>query len=64
MLGASQVALVVKNPSANAGDAKYVGLIPESGRSPEGEILTRSSILAMDRRIRRATVHGAGKSQT
>ena len=31
--GASQVALVVKNLLANAGD---VGLIPESGRSPGG----------------------------
>ena len=31
---ASQVALVVKNPPANAGDARYVDLIPGSGRSP------------------------------
>ena len=35
-LGASQVALVVKNPPANAGDAKDVGLIPGWGRSPGG----------------------------
>ena len=28
-----QVALVVKNPSANAGDLRDMGLIPESGRS-------------------------------
>ena len=55
---------MVKNPSANTGDAKYVGSIPESGRSPEVEIVTHSSILAMDRRIRRATVHGVGKSRT
>ena len=27
--------LVVKNPSANAGDLKDVGLIPGSERSPE-----------------------------
>ena len=33
---ASQVALVVKNPPANAGDIRDVGSIPESGRSPEG----------------------------
>ena len=33
---------VVKNPSANAGDA---GSIPELGRSP-GEMATHSSILA------------------
>ena len=31
---ASQVAPVVKNPSANAGDLRNVGLIPGSGRSP------------------------------
>ena len=31
----SQVALVVKNPSANAGDMRDMGLIPGSGRSPE-----------------------------
>ena len=29
-----QVALVVKNPPANAGDARDVGLIPGSVRSP------------------------------
>ena len=31
---ASQVAPVVKNPPANAGDARDVGLIPGLGRSP------------------------------
>ena len=31
-----QVVLVVKNPSANAGDLKDAGLIPGSGRSPGG----------------------------
>ena len=30
--GASQVALVVKNPPANAGDIRDMGLIPRSGR--------------------------------
>ena len=30
--GASQVALVVKNPPANAGDIRDTGLIPRSGR--------------------------------
>ena len=34
---ASQVALVVKNPPANTGDGRDVGLIPGSGRSPGGE---------------------------
>ena len=28
--------LVVKKPPANAGEVKYVSLIPESGRSPGG----------------------------
>ena len=39
---ASQVALVVKNESVNAGDRRDVGSIPESGRSPgEGPGNTR-----------------------
>ena len=33
---ASKVALVVKNLSANAGDIRDMGSIPESGRSPRG----------------------------
>ena len=33
----SQVALVVKNPPANAGDIRDASLTPGSGRSPEGE---------------------------
>ena len=33
---ASQVALAVKNPPANAGDIRDAGLIPGSGRSPGG----------------------------
>ena len=33
---ASQVMLVVKSLSANAGDIRDVGLIPGSGRSPGG----------------------------
>ena len=32
--GASQMALVVKNLPANAGDIRDLGSIPESGRSP------------------------------
>ena len=35
-LWASQVALVVKNLPANAGDIRDVGSIPGSGRSPAG----------------------------
>ena len=37
---------VVKNPPANAGDARNVGLIPGSGRSLEEQMATPSSILA------------------
>ena len=36
IMGASQVALVVKNPPANAGDMRDSGLIPGLGRSPGG----------------------------
>ena len=32
----SQVVPVIKNPPANAGDVRNVGLIPRSGRSPGG----------------------------
>ena len=34
MYGASQVALVVKNPPVNAEDVRDAGSIPGSGRSP------------------------------
>ena len=34
--GASQVAQVVKNQPAEAGDVRHVALIPGSGRSPGG----------------------------
>ena len=57
----SQVALVVKNPPANAGDARDVGLIPGSGRSPGGGhgYPLQSSCLGnpMDRAACQATVH-------
>ena len=35
-MGASQVALMVKNMSANAGDIRDMGSIPGLGRSPGG----------------------------
>jgi len=44
--GASQVALVVKNPPANTGDIRNMGSFPGSGRSPEEGMATHSSILA------------------
>ena len=34
--GASQMALVVKNPPANAGDLRHLGLIPGLERFPGG----------------------------
>ena len=37
--------LAVKNPSANAGDKRDLGSIPELERSPAGGLLTHSSIL-------------------
>ena len=42
----SQVVLVVKNLSANAGDIRDSGLIPGSGRSMEESMATHSSVLA------------------
>ena len=63
--GASQVALVVKNLPANAGD---MSSIPGLGRCPGGEHgnpLHYSCLEhSMDRRAWRATVHRIPKSQT
>ena len=59
---------VVKNPSANAGDAGDMGSNPESGRSPRGgngNSLQYSCLKnPMDRGAWQATVHGIPKSQT
>ena len=41
-----QVAPMVMNSPANAGDAIDAGLMPGSGRSPEKEMATHLSILA------------------
>ena len=43
---ASQVALLVKNLPANAGDIRDMGLIPGLGRAPGGGHATQSRILA------------------
>ena len=65
---ASQVVLEVKNPPANAGDARDVGLILESGRSPRegrGNPLQYSCPeKLMDRGAWQATVRRVKKSQT
>ena len=63
----SQVALVVKIPPVNVGDAKVASLIPESGRSPRvgNDNLLQYSCVEnpMDTGAWRATVHGIAKSQ-
>ena len=46
--GASQVALVVKSPPANAGDIRDAGLIPGPERSLEDGMAAHSSILALE----------------
>ena len=57
---------VIKNPSANAGNERDVGLIPGSGRSPgvrNGNPLQYSCLEnSMDRGAWWATVHGVTKS--
>ena len=64
----SQVALVVKNLSANAEDIRNTGLIPRLGRSPgegNGNPFQYSfSENPMDREAWRATAHRVAKSQT
>ena len=64
----SQVALVVKNPIANAGDKRDVGSIPGLERSPgEGHgNLPQYSCLEnpMDRGAWQATIHGVAGSDT
>ena len=58
---ASQVAPVVKNLSANAGDTRDMGLVPESGRSlgvGDGNSFQYSRLgNPMDRRVCWSTVH-------
>ena len=65
---ASQVALVVKNMSVNAGDATDVGSIPGLGRSPgegSGNPLEYSCLRnPMDREEPGRLVHGVTKSWT
>ena len=65
LFGASQVALVVKNPPANAGDIRDSGSIPGSGRFPgEGhDNPLQYSCLEnpMDRGALWAMVHGVTK---
>ena len=68
IIGASLVVLMVKNPSANAGDARDMGSIPALGRYPgegNGNSLQYSCLEnTMDRGAWWATVHGVAKSWT
>ena len=68
ILKAAQVALVVKNPPANAGHARALGSIPGSGRCPgegSGHPLQSSCLEdSMDRGAWRAAVHRVPKSRT
>ena len=65
---ASQVVLVIRNPSAKAGDVTDVGLIPGSGRSPGGvhDNLLQYYCLenSMDRGAWWTTVHRVAESDT
>ena len=64
--GASQVALVVKNPSANSGDIRDVDSIPRSGRFPgsrHGNPLQCSCLdNPVDRGVWQVMVHGVTES--
>ena len=67
-LRSSQVELMVKNLPAHAGDAKDVGSIPGSGKSPgagNGNPLQYSCLEnSMERGAWQATVHGVAKNRT
>ena len=67
-LGASQVALMVKNPPGNVGDIRDGGQIPESERSPgggRGNSLQYSCLEnPLDKGAWWAIVHGVTKSRT
>ena len=60
--------LVVKNPPANAGDVREMGLLPGLGRSPgggQGNLLQYSCLEnPMDTGAWWATIHRVTKSQT
>ena len=58
---------MLKNPTANAEDARAAGSVPGLGRSLEEEMATDSNILvhnSTDRGAWWTTVYGVSKSQT
>jgi len=59
---------VVKNPPANAGDIRDVGLIPGLGRCPEGGLHNPFQFSCLEKPMDRgawwATVHRVAKSRT
>jgi len=63
-----QVALVVKNLPANAGDIRDTGLIPGSGRYPGGGLHNPLQYSCLENPVDRgvwwATVCGVAKSRT
>ena len=65
---ASQVALVVKNPPANAGDIREMSSVPGWGKLPgggDGNPLQYSGLEnPMDRGAWQATVHGVTENWT
>ena len=65
---ASQVALVVKNPLANAGDAGDKASIPELGRFPEGGHGSPLQYSCLENPMERGAwcpaLHRVSKSQT
>ena len=67
IIGVSSVALVVKNPPANAGDIRDLGSIPGSGRVPgvgHGNPLQYSCLKnPTDREACRAKIQSVTKSQ-
>ena len=68
MKWASQVALVIKNPSASAGDIRNVGSVSGWGRSPgggHGNLLQYSCLEnPMDRGAWQTAVHRVTQSWT
>ena len=66
-MGASQMALVVKNSPASAGDIRDTSSIPGSGRPPGGGHGNTLQYFCLENPTDRgawwATVHGAANSQ-